>query len=190
MGSSATPVYVPAISALSKSDEAELRIDAADAIRMIGTTESALAQLIPLANDPVPDVRKAASQLLRRGKEETPALLARRTAASERTGPTPDSTPDPKQYGMPLAPDSVYLFFASNVSQERLAYETRRPMKDTQAFSPQKTKMGPLQLEAFIRRTDVRSMTSSKPASKPNKRPRPTCSPKSCPPPPPKWKPT
>jgi hypothetical protein len=149
LGSSANPTYLPTIFTVSKTDEPDLRIAAADAIGMIGPPESALQQLLALANDPVPDVRKAASQMLQHGKGESLALLARRTGVSLQAGRTPEVTPDPKKYGMPVALDSTYLFFASDVTQGRLAYMTKKNMKDSLVFFKQKAKKGPLELAAF-----------------------------------------
>ena len=149
LGSSANPTYLPTIFTVSKTDEPDLRIAAADAIGMIGPPESALQQLLALANDPVPDVRKAASQMLQHGKGESLALLARRTGVSLQAGRTPEVTPDPKKYGMPVALDSTYLFFASDVTQGRLAYMTKKNMKDNLVFFKQKAKKGPLELAAF-----------------------------------------
>ena len=149
LGSSANPTYLPAIYSLFKANEPELRIAAADAAGMIGPPESGMAQLVALANDPVPDVRKAASQMLLHGKGESLALLARRTGVSFRGGRSPEVPPDPKKYGMPVAPDSTYLFFASDVTQGRLTYVTKNTMKDNLAFFKQKAKKGPLKLEAF-----------------------------------------
>jgi len=149
LGSSANPTYLPAIFTVFKADEPDLRIAAADAVGMIGPPESALEQLVSIANDPVPDVRKAASQMLQHGKGESLALLARRTGVALQAGRTPETPPDPKKYGMPVAPESTYLFFASDVTQGRLAYMTKKTMKDNLAFFKQKAKKGPLDLSAF-----------------------------------------
>lgn len=154
LGSSADSTYLPTILSLFKSDEPDLRIAAADAAGMIGPPESSLDRLTPVINDPVPDVRKAASQMLQHGKGETLALLARRTATSLRSGKTPEARPDPKKYGMPLVPDSTFLFFASDISQGRLGYITNKPMKETLTFFKQQAKKGPLELEAFNRMYD------------------------------------
>lgn len=149
LGSSANVLYVPTLLPIFKSDEPDLRMAAADAIGMIGPSELYFAHLALLANDPVPDVRKAASKMLQHGKGEALALLARRTASSERSGRTPDTLPDPKQVGMPVAPDSTYLFFASDILQGRLSYVTKNSMKDTLGFFNQQAKKGPMDLEAF-----------------------------------------
>jgi hypothetical protein len=140
LGSSANPTYLPAIYTLFKANEPELRIAAADAVGMIGPPESGMAHLIALANDPVPDVRKAASQMLQHGKGESLVLLARRTGISFRAGRSPEVPSDPKKYGMPVVPDSTYLFFASDVTQGRLTYVTKKTMKDNLAFFKQTAK--------------------------------------------------
>ena len=149
LGSSANPFYLPTILPIFQSDESELRIAAADAVGMIGPTESIFPALTILANDPVPDVRKAASHMLQHGKEPALALLARRTAASVRTGRTPDTPPNLKTIGIPIPPDSQYLFFASDVTQGRLAYVTKTDTKANLAFFKPKAKKGPLELTAF-----------------------------------------
>jgi len=149
LGSSANIIYLPTLLPIFKSEEPDLRIAAADAVGMIGPSESFFANFVLIANDPVPDVRKAASQMLQHGKGETLSLLARRTGTSLQAGRTPETPPDAKKYGMPVAPDSTYLFFASDVTQGRLAYVTKKSMKDYQAFFKQKSKKGPLELQAF-----------------------------------------
>jgi len=149
LGSSANTLYLPTLLNIFKSEEPELRIAAADAVGMIGPPESFFAHFALIANDPVPDVRKAASQMLQHGKGETLALLARRTGASARSGRTPETPPDPKKYGMPVPPDSTYLFFASDATQGRLTYITNKTMKNNLAFIKQNAKKGPLELVAF-----------------------------------------
>ncbi|MGD9853245.1 MAG: HEAT repeat domain-containing protein [Nitrospirales bacterium] len=149
LGSSANPTYLPTIFRIFKSHEPELRIAAADAVGMIGPPESNIEQLAALANDPVPDVRKAASQMLQHGKGDTLVLLARRTGITLRTGRIPEMPPDPQKISLPVAPDSTYLFFASDVEQGRLTYTTRKTMKDILAFFKQKAKKDPLDLAAF-----------------------------------------
>lgn len=149
LGSSANTIYLPTLLSMFKSDEPDLRIAAADAVGMIGPPESIVAHLTLLANDPVPDVRKAASQMLQHGKGELLALLARRTGAYIRVGRTPEIPPDPQKYGMPVAPESTYLFFASDVTQGRLTYVTKKNMKDNLTFFKQNAKKGPLELAAF-----------------------------------------
>ena len=149
LGSSANAMYLPTLLSIFKSEEPDLRMAAADAVGMIGPSGSILGHLAVLANDPVPDVRKAASQMLQHGKDETLALLARRTAATERSGHTPDPQPDPKKIGMPAVPDSIYLFFASDATQGRLTYVTPKAMKENLAFFKPKAKKGPLELAAF-----------------------------------------
>jgi hypothetical protein len=149
LGSSANAMYLPTLLNIFKSEESGLRIAAADAVGMIGPSESFFVHFALIANDPVPDVRKAASQMLQHGKGESLALLARRTAVSERSGRTPDTLPDPKKVGMPVAPESTYLYFASDVTQGRLTYVTKKNMKDNLAFFKQKAKKGPLELAAF-----------------------------------------
>jgi len=145
LGSSANRTYLPAILGIFKSDEVELRIAAADAIGMIGPQDQDVETLAPLANDPVPDVRRAASQAISHGKGSAISLLGQRTA-SVRAGMTPETPADPGKYSVPVAPDSTYLFYASDVALGRLSYTTKN---ETAGFFKTKAKKGPFKLEEF-----------------------------------------
>ena len=147
LGSSANRTYMPAILKIFKSDEPELRIAAADAIGMIGPQDSDTDLLAPVANDPVPDVRKAISQMISRGKGTAISLLGQRTV-SMRAGLTPETPADPGKYSMPVAPESTYLFYASDAASGRLSYVTKS-MDGTMTFFKGKAKKGPFKLEEF-----------------------------------------
>jgi HEAT repeats len=147
LGSSANRTYMPTILKIFKSDEAELRIAAADAIGMIGPQDSDTDLLAPLTNDPVPDVRKAVGQMIQRGKGSAITLLGQRIV-SMRAGLTPETPADPVKYSMPVAPESTYLFYASDATSGRLSYVTKG-MDGTMTFFKGKAKKGPFKLEEF-----------------------------------------
>lgn len=146
LGSSANRTYMPTIVKIFRNDEVELRIAAADALGMIGPQDGDAEILAPLANDPVPDVRRAVSQLISRGKGPAMSLLAQRTT-SIRSGLTPDTPPDAGKFAMPVAPDSTYLFYSSDATAGHLSYVARGG--DPAAFFKGKAKKGPIKLEDF-----------------------------------------
>jgi len=147
LGSSANRAYMPAIVTIFKGDEPELRIAAADAVGMIGPQDQDVDVLAPLTNDPVPDVRNAVMQMLQRGKGPALTLLSQRTVSTRR-GLTPDTLPDARKLMVPVAPDSTYLFYASDVAFGRLSY-TAKSMNDATAFFKAKAKKGPMKLDEF-----------------------------------------
>jgi hypothetical protein len=150
LGSSADRNHLPKILKLFKSKEVELRMAVADAIGMIGPQDGDVDLLAPLTNDPVPDVRKAVSQMISRGKGSALRLLGQRTV-SLRTGLTAEVPADPAKLKMPVAPESTYLFYASDVDAGRLSYVTKG-MNETAAFFKGKAKKGPFKLEEFQER--------------------------------------
>ena len=147
LGSTADRAYLPRIVRMFKSNEVELRIAAADAIGMIGPQDGDVEVLVPLTNDPVPDVRQAVSQMISRGKGTALTLLTER-AMPMRTGRTPETPVDAGKYSMPVAPDSTYLFDSSDASVGRLSYLTKGK-SDPSAFFKAKAKKGPFKLEEF-----------------------------------------
>jgi hypothetical protein len=147
LGSSTNRSYLPALVDIFKSNEPELRIAAADAIGMIGPQDSDADLLAPLANDPVPDVRRAVTQMLSHGKGSGMNLLVQRTT-SMRMGLMPETPADPMKYSIPVAPESAYLFYASDSAAGRLSYVTKG-MDGTTAFFKGKAKKGPFKLEEF-----------------------------------------
>ena len=150
LGSHANRTYMPTILRMFWSDEVELRIAAADAIGMIGPQDSDVEMLAPLANDPVPNVRQAVSQMISRGKGNAIALLNQRTIPM-RTGRTPDSPDrqaDPAKFSMPVAPDSTYWFDSSDASVGRLSY-VAKGKNDPAQFYKTKAKKGPFKLDEF-----------------------------------------
>jgi len=148
LGSSADRTHAPAILAIFKSDEPELRIAAADALGMIGPQATDVETLAMVANDPVPDVRRAVTETLRHGKGDVFALLSKRVSVSVREGRTPETVPDPGKYAMPVPPGSTYLFFSSDVEHGRLSFVTKG-MNEVMAFFKNKAKRSPLKLEEF-----------------------------------------
>ncbi len=147
VGSSTKRTYIPGILKVFKSGEPALRIAAADAMGMIGPQDSDADLLAPLTNDPVPDVRRAVAQMISRGKGSAISVLGQRTA-SMRTGLTPETPADPGKYSMPVAPESTYLFYASDTASGRLSYVTKGT-DGTKAFFKAKAKKGPFKLEEF-----------------------------------------
>ncbi len=148
LGSSANHGFLLSILPVFKSDEAELRVAAADAIGMIGPGDGDVELLAPLANDPVPEVRKAVSQMLAQGKGGDFKLLSQRTMTWS-GGLTPDTPADPAKYSLAVAPDSTYLFYASAAAHGRVSYVTRKGMEPVSTFYKSKSKRGPLKLEEF-----------------------------------------
>ncbi|HKO30607.1 MAG TPA: HEAT repeat domain-containing protein [Nitrospiraceae bacterium] len=147
LGSSANRAYMPKILPMFKSNEPELRIAAADAMGMIGLQDGDSDVVAPLANDPVPDVRKAVTQMIQRGKGPSLTLLGQRMV-SVRTGLTPETAPDPSKFMMPVAPASTYLFYSSDIALGRLTY-LAKGMNEAMTFFKGKAKRGPLKLEEF-----------------------------------------
>jgi hypothetical protein len=148
LGSSTNRTYMPVILKMFKSDEAELRIAAADAIGMIGPQDGDIDLLAPLTNDPVPDVRRAVAQMISHGKGSAISLLGQRIT-SMRSGLTPETPVDPGKYSMPVAPESIYLYYASDATRGRLSYVARKGLDPTIAFFKSKAKRGPLKLDDF-----------------------------------------
>ena len=147
LGSSTDRAYLPTILKIFKSDEPVLRIAAADAIGMIGPQDSDADVLAPLANDPVPDVRRAVGQMIQHAKGPALAVLAQRVVSLQ-TGLTPEKPPDPAKFMMPVAPESTYLYYASDVGLGRLSY-VAKGMNESTAFFKAKAKKGPFKLEEF-----------------------------------------
>lgn len=149
LGASAKRTYIPIILKTFKSNEVVLRIAAADAIGMIGPQDSDVDMLAPLANDPVPDVRRAVTQMISHGKGSAITLLGQRTISiSTRTGLTPDAPVDPGKYSMPAAPESTYLFYGSDATFGRLSF-LAKGMNEAATFFKGKAKKGPFKLEEF-----------------------------------------
>jgi hypothetical protein len=147
LGSSANRTYMPTILKMFKSDEFELRIAAADAIGMIGPQDQDVDILIPMTNDPVPDVRHAVSNMLSHGKGNALTLLKERTIPM-RTGRTPDKPADAAKFNLPVAPNSSYLFDSSDASVGRLSYVTKN-MNEAATFFKGRAKKGPFPLQEF-----------------------------------------
>ena len=148
LGSTADRKYIPDIVRLfRKRPEVELRIDAVHALGMIGPQDQDVNMLIPLTNDPVPDVRHAVSNMLTQGKGNAISLLKQR-AVPMRNGPAVEKREDAVKYSMPVAPDSVYLFDSSDATKGRLSYVARGKSDPAQFFKA-KAKKGPFKLDQF-----------------------------------------
>ena len=147
LGSTADRTYLPDIIRIFKSEEVELRIATADAIGMIGPQDQDVDAIIPLTNDPVPDVRAAVSNMIGRGKGNTISLLQQRTAATH-TGRVAEKPVDAAKFSMPVAPNSSYLFDSSDASVGRLSFVTKN-MNEVTSFYKGKAKKGPFPLQEF-----------------------------------------
>ncbi|MBA5867730.1 MAG: hypothetical protein GDA67_13645 [Nitrospira sp. CR1.3] len=148
LGATAKRQYIPDIVRMfRRRPEVELRIAAADAIGMIGPQDQDASILIPLTNDPVPDVRHAVSSMLYHGKGNAISLLKQR-AVTMHAGRTPQTPPDVAKFSMPVAPDSLYLFGSSDASVGRLSYVIKGK-SDPASFFKAKAKKGPFKLEEF-----------------------------------------
>jgi hypothetical protein len=145
LGSSTNRTYLPAILGIFKSPEIELRIAAADAIGMMGPQDQDVETLAPLANDPVPDVRRAVSQAISHGKGGALNLLSQRTT-SMKMGLAPETPADAAKYSLPIAPDSTYLFYGSDPALGRLSYTSKN---EAAGFFKAKAKTGPFKLDDF-----------------------------------------
>jgi hypothetical protein len=152
VGASADDAYFPILQTIFfKSDVLELRLAAVDAIGMIGPTDKDFGQLARMANDPVPDVRKAVGGMLNRVKTPAVALFEQRTGAwlGTRSGQTPETPADAAKYSLPVAPNSTYLFYASAAQHGRLTYVDEKGPDSAAAFFKGKAKKGPMKLEEF-----------------------------------------
>lgn len=147
LGSTVDRAHLPDIVGMFKSEEVELRIAAADAIGMIGPADSDVDMLVPLTNDPVPDVRHAVSNMIPRGKGNALTILKERIYP-RRTGRTPEKPQDPAKLPVPVAPDSTYLFDSSDASVGRLSY-VAKGKSDPAQFYKAKAKKGPYKWEQF-----------------------------------------
>jgi hypothetical protein len=148
LGSTADRKYLPDIVRFfRKRPEVELRIDAVHAIGMIGPEDSDVNMLVPMTNDPVPDVRYAVFNMIPRGKGRALDLLKERIAR-QNPGRELEKPADPAKFSMSVAPDSVYLFESSDATKGRLSYVARGKTDPAQFFKA-KAKKGPYKWEQF-----------------------------------------
>ncbi|HSB43622.1 MAG TPA: hypothetical protein VLD60_01340 [Nitrospira sp.] len=148
LGSTADRKYIPDIVRLfRKRPEVELRIDAAHALGMIGPEDSDVKMLVPMTNDPVPDVRYAVFNMIPRGKGKALDLLKERIAR-QNPGRELEKPADPAKFSMPVAPDSVYLFESSDATKGRLSYLAKGKTEPAQFFKT-KAKKGPYKWDQF-----------------------------------------
>jgi hypothetical protein len=111
----------------------------------MGPQDQDMETLAPLANDPVPDVRRAVSQAISHGKGSAISLLSQRTT-SMRIGLAPETPADAAKYSIPVAPDSTYLFYGSDPALGRLSYTSKN---EAAGFFKAKAKTGPFKLDDF-----------------------------------------
>jgi hypothetical protein len=152
VGASADDAYFPILQTIFfKSDVLDLRLAAVDAIGMIGPMDKDFGRLARMANDPVPDIRKAVGGMLNQVKSPAVALFLHRAGAGlgTRSGQTPETPADAAKYSMPVAPNSTYLFYASAAQHGRLTYVDEKGPNSAAAFFKGKAKKGPMKLEEF-----------------------------------------
>jgi HEAT repeat protein len=147
LGSTADRAHVPLIFGMFKSEEPELRIAAVNAIGMIGPQDQDVDMLIPVTNDPVPDVRHSVANMLHQGRGPALALLKERVIPM-RNGGTPDKPVDAAKFSMPVVPDSAYLFDSSDATKGRLSYVVKGKNDPAQFFKA-KAKKGPYKWDQF-----------------------------------------
>lgn len=147
LGSTADRMHVPLIFGMFKSEEPELRIEAANAVGMIGPQDQDLDSIIPATNDPVPDVRYAVFNMIPRGKGRALDLLKERIAR-QNPGREIEKPVDAAKFSMPVAPDSVYLFESSDATKGRLSYVVRGK-GDAASFFKAKAKKGAYKWDQF-----------------------------------------
>lgn len=147
LGSTADRVHVPLIFGMFKSEEPELRIEAANAVGMIGPQDQDLDSIIPATNDPVPDVRYAVYNMIPRGKGRALDLLKERIAR-QNPGREIEKPVDASKFSMPIAPGSVYLFESSDATKGRLSYVVRGK-GDAASFFKAKAKKGAYKWDQF-----------------------------------------
>ena len=147
LGSSADRKHLLDIARLFRSDEVELRIAAADAIGMIGPQDQDVDWLLPVTNDPVPDVRHAVWNMIARGKGKALDMLKERIMPM-RAGRLVEKPADAAKFSLPLMPDSVYVFDSSDAIKGRLSY-VARGKGDPAQFYKSKAKKGPIKWEQF-----------------------------------------
>ena len=147
LGSTADRKYIPGlVRFFRRRPEIELRIDAAHAIGMIGPEDSDVNILVPMTNDPVPDVRYAAYHMIPHGKGKALDLLKERIAR-QNPGREIEKPTDAAKFSMPVAPDSVYLYESSDATRGRLSYVVRKG--DAASFFKSKAKKGPFKWNQF-----------------------------------------
>lgn len=147
LGSTTNRTFMPDILNMFVSDEPDLRIAAADALGMIGPKDEDLEAIIPLTNDPVPDVRYAVFHMIHNGKGKALGLLKERIAR-QNPGREIEKPADPAKFSMPVAPESVYLFESSDTTKGRLSYLVKGKTDPAQFFKA-KAKKGPFRWDQF-----------------------------------------
>jgi hypothetical protein len=92
LGASADPAQLPVLVDILQSDEADLRVAAADAIGMIGPTPAETPALMIAFNDRIPTVRSAAYMALEQSRDPaTKSIVDKGMIALARTGAADDT---------------------------------------------------------------------------------------------------
>lgn len=134
LGSGADPKDLPLLTKILRSDEAELRAAAADAMGMIKPTAAWTPGLLKALNDPVPAVRGAARRALGASPDQSARLVVERARREQGTGMVPEPVPDSRALGAPVYPGATFLFFASDLGAGKGAFETAEPFAKVVGF--------------------------------------------------------
>jgi hypothetical protein len=149
--------YLPQLAKSLRSDEPELRTAAADTIGRIGPTSAEIPALSGALNDPVQAVRSASLHALEVAPKQgsVPLLIGRALdefrPVSAAKGLQPEEPPDAHLLGVPVNPNSTFLYFASNAAEGRAAYKTLDSLKQVVSFYQPKGQRGPLTSGEFGR---------------------------------------
>lgn len=153
LGSTADPGHLPMLARVLRSDEAELRVAAADAMGMIRPTGAEVPALIDVLNDSVPAVRGAALLALNAiidPNETIEALrIVRRARPDQGRGMAPELVPDARQLGVPVYTRATFLHFASDLGKGKAVFTTPDPMPTVLKFYTARAKQAPMTAEQF-----------------------------------------
>jgi len=126
LGSSADKSKSPLLVNVLRSNEAELRAAAADALGMIRPTPAEVPALMKALNDSVPLVRQSVRAALQSKTEPSPAadILIRKANKDKRKDMEPDPIPQEGRLGVTVYSGATYLYYASDLAAGRIAFAT------------------------------------------------------------------
>ncbi len=151
LGSSADRGKLPLLAKALRSDEAELRAAAADAMGMIGPGREEIPALLKALNDPVPQVRYSVRMALQNkaDPDRTADLLVRRGEKDRGKDLNPESPPKEDRLGGPVYPRATFLYYASNIPGGKTAFATPDPPESVLKFYAARGKHPPMTLDQF-----------------------------------------